>query len=535
MTISRRTIMQAGLASAAIIGAGRGGRAQGPRVLRFVPEFDLRVLDPIVNTGLVTLQHGYMIYDTLYSMDSSFTPRPQMAEGHTVSSDGLTYTFTLRAGLKFHDGAPVRAQDCVASIRRWGVRDVMGRAITALTETLEAVDDRTFRLKLREAYPLLIDALGKPASSPCLIMRESDAQTDPGTAVTANIGSGPFRFVQAEFQPGSRVVYARNPDYVPRQEPANGYAGGKVVNVDRVEWRIIAEPGTQVNALIAGEVDIVNTPPLDLLSNLRSASGVTVKNLDPQGWFAYIRPNHLFPPFNDVRARRALAMMVNQEDYMRAAAGDRENWNVCHAFMICRSPMGSEAGMDEYKRPNRDRARALLQESGYRGEPIFVLHYTDNALLGAVGEVTINNLRAIGANVRVEASDLATAFQRRTRFDPPDRGGWNIFHTRSLGIELNNPLTSAPLASPCGRNPQGVPNGWFGWACDEQLEGLRARWTRAPNLEERRRIAEQIQLRAADQFPYVPVGQIFTPVAHRSNVRGLIEMPVPVMWNISLG
>jgi peptide/nickel transport system substrate-binding protein len=151
-----------------------------------------------------------------------------------------------------------------------------------------------------------------------------------------------------------------------------------------------------------------------------------------------------------------------------------------------------------------------------------------------VGEVTINSLRAIGANVRVEASDLATAFQRRQRFDPPDRGGWNIFHTRSLGLELNNPLTSFALASPCGRNAQGVPNGWFGWACDEQLEGLRAQWTRAPNQEERRRIAGQIQLRAADQFPYIPVGQMFTPVAHRANVRGLIEMPIPVMWNISL-
>jgi len=340
--------------------------------------------------------------------------------------------------------------------------------------------------------------------------------------------------VRAEFQPGNRIVYERNPDYVPRSDPQDGYAGAKIVNVDRVEWMIIADPSTQVNALIAGEVDIVNTPTHDLLPSLRRERDVTVKLLDSQGWLPYLRPNHLHPPFNDVRARRALALMVNQVDYLSAAVGDRENWKPCHAFMVCASPMGSEAGMDAYRQPNLDRARELMKEAGYNGEPIVVLNYSDNAILGAVTEVTIGQLRKIGVNVRAETTDLATAFARRARIDPPLQGGWHIFHTRSLGLELNSPLTNFPLSAPCGRDAQGVPQSWFGWPCDQPLEDLRSAWAMAPNVEERRRIAEQIQLRAAEFLPYIPLGQLYAPVAHRANVRGLIEMPIPVMWNISL-
>jgi peptide/nickel transport system substrate-binding protein len=539
MGTTRRGFVGSGLAiaGAASIVSGRSlaNTRAGGRVLRFVPEFDLRILDPIANTGLSTLQHGHMIFDTLFAFDRSLTARPQMVERFEVSQDGTVYTFVLRDGLRFHDGQPVRARDCVASVRRWSLRDVTGRAINARMTGLDALDDRTFRLTLRERYPLVIDALAKMASSPCFIMREQEAQTPPTTPVTEAIGSGPFRMVRAEFQPGNKIVYERNPDYVPRSDPTDGYAGAKIVNVDRVEWNIIADPSTQTNALLAGEVDIVNTPTFDLLPSLRRSRDVVVKVLDSQGWLPYLRPNHLHPPFNDVRARRALALMVNQTDYLSAAAGDRENWRSCHAFMACGSPMGSEAGMDAYRQPNLDRARALMQEAGYNGEPIVVLNYNDNAILGAVTEVTMGQLRKIGVNVRAETTDLATAFARRAKIDPPLQGGWHIFHTRSLGLELNSPLTNFPLSAPCGRDAQGVPQSWFGWPCDQPLEDLRAAWAMAPTLEERRRIGEQIQLRAAEFLPYIPLGQLYTPVAHRANIRGLIEMPIPVMWNVSIG
>jgi len=510
-------------------------RAQARRALKFVPEFDLRVVDPIANTGLATTQHGYMIFDTLFAMDRGFSPKPQMVERFELGQNGTVYTFVLRPGLKFHDGTPVTARDAAQSVRRWAARDVMGRGVNERITALDAVDERTFRLTLREPYPLVIDALAKISGSPCFVMREKEASTDPATPITEMIGSGPFRVVREEFQPGNRIVYAKNADYVPRAEPGDGYAGGKVVNVERVEWHIIADPSTQVAALIAGEMDFVNTPALDMLPQLRRESSVTVKIVDPQGWLPYVRPNHLHPPFNDVRARRALALLVNQADYLSAAAGDKENWKECFAFMVCGSPNGSEAGMDAYRKANLERAKALMAEAGYNGEPIVVLHPTDNAILGAVTEVTMGQLRKIGVNVRAEASDLATAFARRARRAPPLQGGWHIFHTRSLGLELNNPLTSFALASPCGTDASGNRVGWFGWACDQPLEDLRARWAMASDPAERRKIAEEIQLRAAEFLPYIPLGQLYTPIAHRKAVSGIVEMPIPVLWNVSLG
>ena len=539
MTITRRTLINSAVATAAAgqsLLTSRPSSAQTPSgTLRFVPEFDLQVLDPIANTGLSTLQHGYLVYDTLFSVDRTYTPRPQMVDKYAVSDDGRTYDFTLRDGLRFHDGAAVRAQDCVASIRRWGARDVMGRAIMARLDSLVASDEKSFRLKLKEPYPILIDAFAKVSSNVCFIMREREASTDPNTLVKDVVGSGPFRFVANEFVPGSKVVYARNEAYVPRQEPSDGYSGGKHARVNRVEWNIIGDANTQLSALIAGEVDLVSGPPLDLLPMLARDRNVVIKHLDQQGWAAYIRPNHIHPPFNDIRARRALAHLVDQSDYLNAAAGDKANWTECRAFMVCGSPMESQAGMEAYAKADLVKAKALLAESGYNGEPLVVLDPTDNPILGALSQITIGQLRKIGANVQPVSTDLATAFARRASRNAPTAGGWHIFHTRSLGVELNNPLTSFPLASPCSADAQGNRAGWFGWSCDEKLEQLREQWTKAASLDERKKVAVEIQRRAAEHLPFIPLGQMRTPVAHRANVRGLIEMPIVVFWNVALG
>ena len=365
-------------------------------------------------------------------------------------------------------------------------------------------------------------------------MREREAATDPNIAVTETIGSGPFRFVRDFFVPGASVAYTRNAEYVPRAEAPDGYAGAKRAGVDRVEWRIISDPSTQVNALLTGEVDVISSPPSDLLPRMRSSPNVTVRLLDRQGWYAYIRPNHLYPPFNDIRARQALAHLVDQADYMNAAAGDPANWRACRAFMVCGSPMESEAGMERFAKPDLVRAKTLLAESGYNGEPIVVLHPVDNLILGSITEVTISQLRKIGANVQPVTADLATVFARRASRQPPASGGWNLFHTRSLGVELNNALTSFPLASPCTVDAQGNRAGWFGWACDETIERLRLEWAKSPGLAERQRVAHLLQQRAAETLPFIPVGQIFSPVAHRTSVQGLIEMPVPVLWNATV-
>ena len=534
MTLGRRTALTMPLTAGLVFSGPRSARGQPApgSVLRFVPPFDLRSLDPIVDTGLSTLQHGYMIYDTLFAMDRTFTPRPQMIDTFAVSADGLSYAFHLRPGLRFHDGSPVTAGDCIASMRRWTARDVMGKLILARLASLDAAGETAFKLILTEPFPLLIHALAKISSSPCFIMRERDAVTDPAVAVKTAIGSGPFRFLPDRFVPGALVAYAANRDYLPRPDASDGYAGRKSAEVDTVEWHVIPDVATQAAAILAGEVDMLAAPALDLLPRLRADPAVSVRLFDQLGWTAYIRPNQLYPPFDDVRARQALRYLAPQSDYMEAAAGDPANWGECRSFLSCaaRPAEGGEA----LGAPDLQRARDLLSASGYAGAPIVVLDPVDSPTLSNLTAVTVSRLRQIGAVVEDVAADTATVFARRASTQAPGKGGWNLFHTISLGLELGSPLTNFALASPCRTDASALPPGWFGWPCDPAIEALRQAWARASGEAERDRIAAQLQDAALRSLPFIPIGRIDTPVAYRTAVHGLPAMPVPVLWNASV-
>src|SRR5215469_14527098 len=248
-----RIIGQACAFSVLLLLAGAAGGAQAEQnVLRVVPHADLKILDPHTNTATITLMHGQMIYDTLFAWDEKLQPKPEMVDTYTVSPDRLVYTFTLRSGLKFHDGQKVTARDAVASIKRWMVRDVLGQTLAKHVAAMDASDDNTFVIRLNQPFAFVETALG---STGAVIMRAEDAATDPFKAVTTTIGSGPFRFVAAEWNPAAKVVYERNPDYVPRNEPPSGLAGGKVVKVDRVEIVVLPDPFTKSTALQSSEVD----------------------------------------------------------------------------------------------------------------------------------------------------------------------------------------------------------------------------------------------------------------------------------------
>ncbi len=246
-----------------------GSAAAQEKVLKFIPQADLRILDPIATTAYITRNHGYMVYDTLFATDAKFQVQPQMVDKWELSRDKRTYTFTLRDGLKFHDGQPVRSADCIASIERWGKRDSLGQKLAEAIESWTAVNDKTFRLKLKKPFALTLQALGKLSSNVPFIMPERIARTDPFQNITEVIGSGPFKVVKEEWVPGNKVVYVKNTDYVPRKEAPSWAAGGKVVKLDRVEWIYIPDSATAAAALIAGEADWWEQLPPDLIPLLR--------------------------------------------------------------------------------------------------------------------------------------------------------------------------------------------------------------------------------------------------------------------------
>src|SRR6516225_1302933 len=388
------------------------------KVLRAVPHADLKVLDPHTNTATITLMHGAMIYDTLFAWDSKLQPKPQMVESYQVSPDRLVYTFTLRPGLKFHDGQPVTAKDVITSVKRWMVRNTLGQALTKFVDKIEAADDKTFVIRLKEPFAFVEMALGSPDAD---IMRAQDAATDPFKAVTTTIGSGPFRFVSGEWNPGAKVVYEKNRDYIPRSEPADGLAGGKVVRVDRVEWVVLPDSFTKSGALQRGEVDMIDSLPQDQLPVLEHVQGIVISRVSPIDSYGIIRPNSLYPPFNNPKARQALALIVNQREYASAAFGDehwgREGWS----FFVCGSANGTEAGSDSFRRQDLARAKQLLAESGYKGEKIVLITTQEIPSISALGDVTADNLRKIGANVEVKVSDWGTMVARRAKKDSPDQ------------------------------------------------------------------------------------------------------------------
>src|SRR5216684_7087317 len=208
------------LAVLALLAAPASQAIAAGKTITAVMHSDLRVIDPIITTAYITRDHGYMVYDTLVATDSNFKIQPQMADWK-VSDDKLNYTFTLRDGLKWHDGAPVTAEDCVASLKRWGKNDNMGQKLMDFTASIEATDAKTITLKLKEPYGLVLESIGKPSSYVPFMMPKRMAETPAGQQMKEPIGSGPIKFVAAEFQTGVKAVYEKNADYVPRKEPAS--------------------------------------------------------------------------------------------------------------------------------------------------------------------------------------------------------------------------------------------------------------------------------------------------------------------------
>src|SRR5947209_7844032 len=400
---------------------------------------DLRIIDPGFTTAYITRDHGYMVYDTLLATDSSFKVQPQMADWK-VSDDKLTYTFTLRDGLKWHDGAPVTAEDCVASLKRWGKNDNMGQKLMDFTASIEATDPRTITLKLKEPYGLVLESIGKPSSYVPFMMPKRMAETPAGQQIKEQIGSGPFKFVQAEFQPGVKAVYEKNADYVPRKEPASWTAGGKVVKVDRVEWITMADAQTAVNALQSGDIDFMENPPFDLMPVLEANPDLKVETLNKFGFQTLGRMNFLLPPFDNVKVRRAALLAMNQKDVLDALVGNPKYYQTCGAFFICDTPLATEQGAGALvKGGSMAEAKKALAESGYDGTPIVIMAPGDVVTLKAQPIVVAQQLRQAGFKVDLQATDWQTVVSRRTNQKPVSEGGWNMFFTNWAAADVMNP------------------------------------------------------------------------------------------------
>jgi peptide/nickel transport system substrate-binding protein len=494
------------------------------RTLHFVPQANLANPDPIWTTATVAINHGYMVFDTLYGIDAAVQSHPQMCAGHEISDDKLTWTFTLREGLLFHDNERVRAVDCTTSISRWATKDPFGQQLVSLTEEMKALDDTRFSIRLKKPFSQMLYALG---TRNCFMMPERMAKTPSSEQIKEHVGSGPFRFLKEEWVSGARAAWAKFENYTPRQEPPSYFSGGKVVNVDRVEWLVQPDPATAAAALQTGEVDWVELPLIDLLPMLKQSPGIEVKVFDPFGWIGVLAMNHLYPPFDNVKLRRALLPAVDQHSFVQSIVGEQSDLGrVPVGYFTDGSPMANTAGLEALSGP-RDLALAkkLVAESGYKGEPVLLMSPTDQPALQQESQLTRSLFQELGLNVEYMAMDWGSLVTRRANSSPPDKGGWNAFCTLWGGLTVSNPGSSYPLRA----NGKG---GWFGWPTDEKLEALRQQWFDAPDLASQQALCEQIQQRAFEVVPFIPLGQVFQPTAFRSSITDIVKAAIPLFWGV---
>jgi len=510
----------AGLATPAI------SQRAAARTLRLVPHADVANLDPIWNVAYIARNAGALVWDMLYGIDSKLQPQRQMVESEEVSADGLVWTFRLRPGLRFHDGEPVRALDAVASINRWAVRQPMGQMIKARENELVAVDDRTFRWSLKKPYPKMLLALGRAGTPCCFIMPARIAATDAFRQISEQVGSGPMRFVKDEWVPGARAVFEKFAGYEPRPEPPSWFAGGKRMLVDRMEWVTMPDPATAAAALQSGEVDWWELTLPDLVPTLRNNRNVAVDISDPLGWFGFLLFNHRFPPFDDVRARRALLMAMSQQDYMQAFVGDDDKlWKPVPGFFTPDTPLYTEEGGEILKGPRRlDAAKRLLAESGYAGQPVTCMAAQDMAHHKSWGDVTADLLKRLDIKVDFVAADWGTVVARRAQKVPPGQGGWHIYHTSFAGADCLDP-TNAFLRA----NGNVQVNGW---ADSPQVEAEISAWYEAKNGDEEKAAVRRLNKAAVDNVVYAPLGFYLRHQAWHKNVAGVVQGPLPFCWGV---
>ncbi len=516
----RRLLQTAGFAAAATLAAPALVRAQKQTTLRFIPQADLAFLDPHLFGAWVVRNHGTMVFDTLYGLDRNFQPAPQMAEGHTLEANGLVCRIKLRDGLLWHDGTPVLARDCVASLNRWATRNSFGALLKAATEELSAPDDRTIQYRLKRPFPRLIDALAHVTSPMCAMMPERLALTDAFKPVPEIVGSGPFRYKADERVPGSRNVYERFDRYKPREGGEGGWTSGpKVAHFDRVIWTTMPDPATASAALQAGEQDWWEFVAADLQPMLSKRRDMKVEVTDTLGAVTLLRPNHLQPPFNNPGIRRAMLHAIDQTTFMQAITPSADMYHVPYGFFCPKTAMATDAGLEGLTGGKGiEAAKRMVQEAGYNGEKTVMIVPTDYAWIKGLGDVAADTMQRIGLNVDYVATDWGTLLARREKKDATDKGGWSCLPTGQAGVDHLGPAANTQIRA-SGTGPGSQP----GWPDSPRLEALRNAWLDASDVTAQKQICHDIQAQAMQDVPYFPLGQYFQATAYRSDITGVQE------------
>lgn len=527
--LTRRGLLEltAAIPAVGVFGGFDISLAQGVKTLKAVMVNDLRSLDPVVTPG-ITVQHAFMVYDTLLSRDEKLEVHPQMAEGWRFN--GLEVNFTLRPGLEFHDGTPVTAADVIPSIKRWALRAASGQLLMEQVADIREDSPNAFTFVLKNKFPFIIDALCDPAA-PLFVMRKQEASKPVTEQVNVAIGSGPFKFVPGEWVQGSKAVYVRNDKYAPRKEVPSGWAGDIHAKVDRVEFLYIPDFATRISVLKTGEAHLTETVESEQLVEAQADQRLQLVQHPGRGWYTLAVLNHLHPPFNHPSARKALLHIVKQDDVMMGATGNKSLYQDCYSFFACNSAYASDAGTEPLRKQDFAVAEKLFKEAGYKGEPIVVMMATDQPNWFNATQVMISQMKRLPfLNIRPVSMDWGALVTRRANKQPPANGGWSIFVTTGSPVSLATPLQHFYARASCEK-------AWFGWPCDDEAERMRKGWGEIEGEEARKKAARELQERWFNEtVPFIPLGFMKTATVYRKDlIKGVLSTPLRTpMWNIEV-
>jgi peptide/nickel transport system substrate-binding protein len=457
------------------------------------------------------------LYEGLYSLDENYRPIPMLAEGMpVVSRDELTYTIRLRQGVRFHNGKEMTAEDVVASLNRWGQQSTYGKALYAQVAEVKGVDKYTIEIRLKEKSAIVLISLAVPNNFGAIYPREIAEKFKPQEKVTEYVGTGPFKL--AEWRPDRHIRMVRFPDYRGRNERPNGYGGGKTVYVDEVLWIPVPEVATRVAQMETGEVDIADDLNADAYDRLKANPNVLPIVVKPYYWLVAVF-NKKEGLMTNQKLRQAWQAALDIEPIMKNVAGGKAEF-----YRMDNSLAPAEirewhvkvAGLPWNER-NREKAKKLLQEAGYKGEPIRFMTTQEYKWMYDFAIVSKQQLEDAGFTIDLQVVDWATLVKRRNNSKEYDvfTTGMGNFYDPTHHIYLG-------------------PH-WPGWTSDEEIVRLQAELARETDPKKRYGLWEQQHRVFYDKVPVIRYGDLFGLRAIRKSVKGFNDRTERIRaWNVWL-
>lgn len=467
-------------------------------------------LDPQISPGGTPAYIGAHIFETLVAQDENLVPQPALAESWTVSEDGLTWEFTLRQGVLFHNGKELTAADVAASINRW--KTVAGRGGALLGDSLfEVVDDYTVKVELESPRGDLLAQLANPLQF-AAIMPAEIIENAPAEGVAEYIGTGPYELV--EFNVDQQVLVTRFDDYTGVDTEPSGFAGRKDAPTENISFDFILDNSTRFSSFLSGDLDIVDVS-IDNLPQVESLDDVTLtKNLGN----SYVVVFNMQSPFSQVlENRQATALAIDADDYLTAAvqSPDLYRLNPSYAWNE-NSVWWTDAGSQTYyNQQDIDAAKQKLADAGYNGEVVRLLtsqeyggiHYRATVILQS-------QLEAIGVNTELDVLDFASLVPKRNSFE-----GWDIY--TGAFIVPSTPSQLIYLAETYGGND------------DPELARLITATAEAQDADAQQAASVALEEYLWSQLTTINIGDSYNYRAIRDNVEGFVNATggYPILWN----